>query len=1067
MSVVDRIRALVDAADLGELFIGELGWDNPSDPRPVHFIDDESGETFTAQPVAAKRGVVVFASDSLPHRDAMEKLDRAVGRRSIERLLVFLSPQGQQWRWPEPRKSGGTRYVTHEHSPGSPNPALFQRLAAVRFRLEEEEGLSVLAVRERVRASFNADEVTSRFYNEFRENQSLLMAEIEGIPAEDEQAWYSSLLLNRLMFIYFMQRKEFLNEDLDYLRSSLHAVRQLKGENRFYEYYRDFLVPLFHEGLGSEDKRYADPEIATIIGDVPYINGGIFALHVLEELYDIRVPDETFERIFDFFDRYRWHLDERPTGNPQEINPEVLGYIFEKYVNQKEQGAYYTREDVTGYMAGMTVAPLFLDRLLSAAGGNPFDLLMSDPARYMPEGIRYGVDLELPDQIASANPHDVAALDAIADADWGLPGERWREVLDRRDYYRDLIDLLTSGGVESTDHAVELNLDVLALALDWITDLDTADSVAAAYDVLCHIRILDPTCGSGAFLFAALDLLEELYEAVVSKAEKVVANSEDDPSVAPLRALCDELASHPSREYFILKTIVLSNLYGVDLMEEATEIARLRLFLSLVARLQRRVELEPLPDLDMNIRPGNALVGCTTPEDAARRFQSDLLVRERLDEIATKSRHAADLYRDFVASQRSGERAIVVDDVKTRLRDVTSSLRDELDLLYSPQGTVGPPFDDWRASHNPFHWFVEFPEVMNAGGFDVVIGNPPYVAKSKIKSYRYSGFATDDVRDIFAPCMERAASLVASDGRYAMIVPIAFQFSSDYDVARRIIGELLPRRWVSTYSRNPAALFSAGLGVRSTIVLAHRGDTGVVSTTGLRRWWEAERPYLFDTNRYAPIVLANDSAPWPRTGHPEIVALYDALTRTRHSIAQAVRASGHEVGFKQTALYYLSVFVDEPPAWTLDGRRAEQTKVGQLRFESEAVRDVAFTLLAGRLAVWWWGATGDDFDVTAGLLKSFPIAPSDVKAAWPKLQRLAKRLREEQPRHPVVTKYAGKEMGNYDMLRCRHITDEADQVVLGALGLAHLWPTVLLADARLAKATGERPGTEREWPFPL
>jgi hypothetical protein len=57
-------------------------------------------------------------------------------------------------------------------------------------------------------------------------------------------------------------------------------------------------------------------------------------------------------------------------------------------------------------------------------------------------------------------------------------------------------------------------------------------------------------------------------------------------------------------------------------------------------------------------------------------------------------------------------------------------------------------------------------------------------------------------------------------------------------------------------------------------------------------------------------------------------------------------------------------------------------------------------------------------------------------------------------------------MGNYDMLRCREITDRADEIVLKTIGLEHLWPSVLLADARLAKATGERRGTERAWPFP-
>src|SRR5690606_30905049 len=112
-------------------------------------------------------------------------------------------------------------------------------------------------------------------------------------------SWYSSLLLNRLMFIYFMQRKEFLNGDQNYLRNSLRAVRDLQGPDRFYDFYRDFLIPLFHEGLGSDHAPRVSPELAEVLGDVPYVNGGIFALHPLEDEYEIRVPDETFEKIFD------------------------------------------------------------------------------------------------------------------------------------------------------------------------------------------------------------------------------------------------------------------------------------------------------------------------------------------------------------------------------------------------------------------------------------------------------------------------------------------------------------------------------------------------------------------------------------------------------------------------------------------------------------------------------------------------------------------------------------------------------------------------------------------------
>ena len=102
--------------------------------------------------------------------------------------------------------------------------------------------------------------------------------------------------------------------------------------------------------------------------------------------------------------------------------------------------------------------------------------------------------------------------------------------------------------------------------------------------------------------------------------------------------------------------------------------------------------------------------------------------------------------------------------------------------------------------------------MLENGGFDVVIGNPPYVRRGDVP-YTVSGYETDGCPDIFASCMERAAALSRDGGTFAMIVPIAFQFPTDYDAARRVVRKLVPWRCASTFSRNPSALFTAGLGV--------------------------------------------------------------------------------------------------------------------------------------------------------------------------------------------------------------------------------------------------------------
>ncbi|MCX6880546.1 MAG: hypothetical protein NTW21_43085 [Verrucomicrobia bacterium] len=96
------------------------------------------------------------------------------------------------------------------------------------------------------------------------------------------------------------------------------------------------------------------------------LNGGLFLLHGIEARIEgealfskayatIKVPDSWFEDIFTLFDRYSWSLSDTPGGDDREINPDVLGHIFEKYINQKEFGAYYTRPEITDYLCEQTI----------------------------------------------------------------------------------------------------------------------------------------------------------------------------------------------------------------------------------------------------------------------------------------------------------------------------------------------------------------------------------------------------------------------------------------------------------------------------------------------------------------------------------------------------------------------------------------------------------------------------------------------------------------------------------------------------------------------------------------
>ena len=514
-----ELRGYLNVDDFGGLF-RRLGWDNPAEGLAESVEIDSS--VWGAEAVADKRGVTVWAvaGSEIPPRSVQHHVVKAVKRLSRDQLVVFASPGEQLWLWPEQRPSGvGHRLVDHQYLPYHGNDALLQRLRDVCFTVAEEPELTAVKVLDRVRRSFNVEKVTKSFFREFKDHHERLAEYIEGIPAPDDQRWYASVLMNRLMFVYFIQRKGFVAGDHHYLRNRLAIVRERLGDDRFYAFFRRFLLPLFHEGLGSPPaaRSYDDPVIEDIIGEVPYVNGGIFELHRLEGTYDIQIPDAAFEALFEFFDQWRWHLDERPTGDAKEINPDILGFIFEQYVNKKQQGAYYTKPDVTGYMATSAIIPALVDRLVNAGLDDPCVLLPNSDDDYLHDAMSYGTGVPLPEGDLPPSEFPDAELDIA------LPGERWCDLTHRRKRYVEQKDLVNSGGVADINGAITQNLDLAALMAEALYALGSADECQRAFEALRSLTVCDPTVGSGAFLLAALDVLDPLYTAVFNRAEEIAA----------------------------------------------------------------------------------------------------------------------------------------------------------------------------------------------------------------------------------------------------------------------------------------------------------------------------------------------------------------------------------------------------------------------------------------------------------------------------------------------------------------------------------------------------------------
>ena len=126
----------------------------------------------------------------------------------------------------------------------------------------------------------NTEKVTKKFYDGFKKQHIKFIEFMEGVSESVDREWYASIMLNRLMFCYFFQKRGFLDNDRDYLRNRLNQCEQIKGQDQFYSFYKDFLLILFHNGLAEP---VHDAELISMIGRVPYLNGGIFDVHFLEK----------------------------------------------------------------------------------------------------------------------------------------------------------------------------------------------------------------------------------------------------------------------------------------------------------------------------------------------------------------------------------------------------------------------------------------------------------------------------------------------------------------------------------------------------------------------------------------------------------------------------------------------------------------------------------------------------------------------------------------------------------------------------------------------------------------
>lgn len=322
-----RLLDLVDAGEFRQLFIDQLGWNNPDKPDLRLTVADD---TYVLKQVAGYRGLRVWRCDELPDRRVQREIDRLVGKDNLERLVVFVGPDRQEWRWPRRRQSGvNAKLLMHRHVVGQPDAHLDQQLRAIEIDLDED--LTLVDLLGRMRAAFDIEAESASV--QAARHMKWLYDELEKSKVGADDA---TLLLARLLFLLFGDDSGMWKKDLFHGYLVDHTTDRTLDSD---------LTALF-ETVNVEESERGLPA-GSPLADFRFINGGLFG-------QELALPKLTpgFREGLLAACEFDWQL----------ISPAVFGSMFQTVKDKEARrtgGEHYTTEE----NILRTIRPLFLDDL--------------------------------------------------------------------------------------------------------------------------------------------------------------------------------------------------------------------------------------------------------------------------------------------------------------------------------------------------------------------------------------------------------------------------------------------------------------------------------------------------------------------------------------------------------------------------------------------------------------------------------------------------------------------------------------------------------------------------------
>ncbi|ODS30031.1 MAG: type IIS restriction/modification enzyme - site-specific DNA methyltransferase (adenine specific), partial [Candidatus Scalindua rubra] len=546
-----------------------------------------------------------------------------------------------------------------------------------------EDGAHHFELQKQHDEAFDVEKVTDAFFDDFEKVFTGFKNHLFELTEKDELAHsYGLQFFNRLIFVYFIQKKRWLGDDPEFVKSYWETY--LKSEQQENSFVDKWLGILFFEAFNNKfsHPRWLPKKLQSTLQLAPYLNGGLFKKTDLDNHHSVQIHDSEFKNIFDFLQSYNFTITEdSPIDQEVAVDPEMIGKIYETMTfvegdieKAHSHGIVYTPRTEITLMCRLAL----VDRLTNEFGSEHKNL-----------------------------------------------------------FYELLFAFTEEDKVEADQRITDQNLwPGIGIFLDQIT-------------------ILDPAVGSGSFLVGMLNILADL---------KMRANSQQGVQETPFQ---------------VKKKILGRSLYGVDIMEWAVHVCELRLWLQLVVETpfesKSEINFLPLlPNLDLNIRTGDSLVQMVGDVNFSHLHLTDLpqATKGRLTTLKGekrkyfyndpkrkyKTRRQVDqaelnIFREILVKQihehnqklKRIERIIEGTDVEQKGIFGDEPKQNSINMkkgYAKEQRKLEEELEQFNIARQalkdrgniPFVWDISFAEIFSEDkhGFDIVIGNPPYVRQELI-----------------------------------------------------------------------------------------------------------------------------------------------------------------------------------------------------------------------------------------------------------------------------------------------------------------------------------------------